>query len=306
MTLRALLRGVTITLFILLLVLAGAVYWLFYDNGPSPRAPYALDLQAVRTAALSVPGTLATRIELEIVSHDAQPRIAMVGGAGWGKTDLVRASYRVVFPDRSVIIDTGYDEVAARSVGADRFDRGAYARIQRGLGQASLIVVTHEHGDHLGGALTSPSLAQFLPRLLLTRAQADSPQAPPWPPMVKRGLRSFDYQSIDAVAPGVVLIKAPGHTPGAQMIYVRLTDGREFLFMGDVASMLDNVRLGHQRSRYVTSFVSGDDRAAIAAQLQAIAAVSRSNPGLILVPGHDGAVIGSLAARGFFARGFRF
>ena len=105
---------------------------------------------------------------------------------------------------------------------------------------------------------------------------------------------------------GVVLIKAPGHTPGSQMIYVHQADGREFLFMGDVASMLDNVRLQQQRSRYVTSRISGDDRAAVAAQLQAIAQTSRENPALILVPGHDAATIERLTQRGLLVRGFRF
>jgi glyoxylase-like metal-dependent hydrolase (beta-lactamase superfamily II) len=306
MTARKLKRGLAITILLLLCALTGSVYWLFYDTGPSPRAPYRLDLAAVRAAATRIPGALPTRIELEIVSHDAVPRIAMVGRSGWGKIVLVRASYRVVFPVRSVIIDTGYDEQAARSVGADRFDRAAYRRVMRGLDGASLIVVTHEHGDHLGGALTSPHLAQFLPRLLLTRAQADSRQAPPWLASIKARLRPFDYDEIDAVAPGIVLIKAPGHTPGSQMVYVRRADGREFLFMGDVASMLDNVRLQRQRSRYVTSFISGDDRAAVAAQLQALDAVSRANPALILVPGHDGKTIEALAARGLLGRQFHF
>ncbi|MEG3146765.1 MBL fold metallo-hydrolase [Sphingomonas sp. RT2P30] len=306
MTAKKLWRGIAVTILLLLSVLAVSVYWLFYDTGPSPRAPYRLDLAAVRAAALRVPGPQPSRIEYEIVSHDAVPRIAMVGRTGWNKIDLVRASYRAVFPDRAIIIDTGYDEQAARNVGADRFDRAAYRRVMRGLDGASLIVVTHEHGDHLGGALTSPHLAQFLPRLLLTRAQADSPQAPPWPASLKARLRPFDYPAIAAIAPGIVLIKAPGHTPGSQMVYVHEADGREFLFLGDAASMADNVHLRHQRSRYVTTFISGDDRAAVAAQLQAIAAVGRENPALILVPGHDGATIEALAAQGVLERNFRF
>jgi len=305
MTRRRLARWLAITVVGLFCLAGGAVYWLFYDTGPAPRAPYALDLQAIRAAALSVPGSLPTHIELEIVSHDAVPRTAMVSGTDWSKIDLARASYRVVSPDRSVIVDTGYDEANARASGADRYDRAAYRRVLGGLDRASAIVVTHEHGDHLGGVLTSPNLMRNLPHLLLTRAQANSPAAPRWPAAARAALRPFDYASIRAVAPGIVLIRAPGHTPGSQMIYVRQADGHEFLFMGDVASMLDNVRLQHQRSRYVTWLISGDDRAAVAAELRAIAAVSRANPGLILVPGHDGAAIDALAARGLLVRRFR-
>jgi len=306
MTLRRLGRGLAITVVVLLCLAGAAVYWLFYDTGPAPRAGYALDLPAIRAAAASVPGNLPTHIELEILSHDAVPRTAMVSGTDWSKIDLARASYRIVSPDRSVIVDTGYDEASARASGADWYDRAAYRRMLAGLDRASAIVVTHEHGDHLGGVLTSPNLMRNLPHLLLTRAQAGSAVAPRWPEGARDALRAFDYASIKAVAPGIVLIEAPGHTPGSQMIYVRQADGREFLFMGDVASMLDNVRLQHQRSRYVTWLISGDDRGAVAAELQTIAAVSRANPGLILVPGHDGAAIEALAARGLLVRKFQF
>ncbi len=259
MTRARLIRGFAIITAVLLFLLAGAVYWLFYNNGPSPSAPYHLDMAAVRAEAGRLRGLGPDHIEFEIVSHDAVPRIAMVGGTGWRKVDLVRVSYRVVYPNQSIIIDTGYDEAAARRYGADRFDRAARTRVLRGLDEADRIVVTHEHDDHLGGALTSPHLPRLLPKLLLTRAQIGSSQTAPWPAQVKDRPKPFDYPVMRAIAPGMVLINAPGDTPGSQLIYVRQANGREYLFMGDVASMQDNVRLHHQRSRYVTGYISGDD-----------------------------------------------
>jgi glyoxylase-like metal-dependent hydrolase (beta-lactamase superfamily II) len=113
------------------------------------------------------------------------------------------------------------------------------------------------------------------------------------------------YAGLHAIAPGVVLIKAPGHTPGSQMIFVRLASGREYLFMGDVASLADNVLLQHQRSRYVTRFISGDDRAAVAAQLRAIDDLHRQAPAMVLVPGHDGPTIAALIGQGALTAGFR-
>ena len=296
-------RGLVATLAIALVLLLGGVWWLFCDSGPAPSGLYPLDLSAIRAEASRPPGAPPDRIEVEIVSHSAVPRIAMAAGPSWAKVALVRASYRLVAPGRSLIVDTGYDAAGARNAQVDSFDPVARAHILAALDAADGIVVTHEHGDHLGGVTTSPHLARLLPHLWLTREQLGSASGPSWPAGVARP-RPLVYGALHAIAPGVVLIKAPGHTPGSQMVYVRLASGREYLFMGDTASLADNVLLQHQRSRYVTRFVSGDDRAAVAAQLQAIGALHRLAPGLVLVPGHDGPTIAALIAHGALAAGF--
>jgi len=285
-------------------LLLAATWWLFYDSGPAAAGRFPLDLAAIRAEASRLPGAPPERIEVEIVSHSAVPRTAMAAGTNWSSVDLVRASYRLVAPDRTLIVDTGYDAMGARAAKVDRFDPVARAHILAALDTADTIVVTHEHGDHLGGVLTSPHLATLLPHLRLTREQLDSHSAPTWPGSVARP-QPLVYTGLHAIAPGVVLIKAPGHTPGSQMVYVRLASGREYLFMGDVASLADNVRLRHQRSRYVTRFISGDDRAAIAAQLRAIEDLHHQVPGLILVPGHDGPTIAALIGQGALVAGFR-
>ena len=297
-------RMLAIVAGVLLVLLIGATYWLFYNNGPAPTSAYRLNLAEVRKAAASLPGSLPSRIEVEVVSHDEVPHIAMTAGTDWSKVDLIRTSYRVVYPDGSVIIDVAHDEADARSFGFDRFDRGAYARVLRALGQASAIVVTHEHGDHLAGALESPNLALLLPRLILTREQLASPQAPPWPAGTPKP-KPLIYATLHVIRPGVVLIKAPGHTPGSQMIYVQRADGREFLFMGDVSSMADNVRLLRQRSRYVTSVLGNSDRAPVADELLAIRQAAQRDPDLVLVPGHDAAAIDALVRRKLLVPGFR-
>jgi glyoxylase-like metal-dependent hydrolase (beta-lactamase superfamily II) len=38
---------------------------------------------------------------------------------------------------------------------------------------------------------------------------------------------TFSERGLVEFGPGVVLIKAPGHTPGSQMIYVVLASGRD-------------------------------------------------------------------------------
>lgn len=286
------------------IVLLLATYWLFYDGGPRAPGRYRLDLAAIRAEAARMRGPAPSRLEFEVTSRTPVPAIAMTSGTSWGEVELVRVAHRIVYPDRTVMIDTGDEEAAARRYGATSYDRAARTHILRALAQASAIVVTHEHGDHLGGALVGPQVERVARRLVLTAEQVGSADAPPWPAGVPRPA-PIAYRSIRAIAPGVVLVKAPGHTPGSQMVYVRREDGREFLFLGDVASMGDNVRLGRQRSRYVTSWMQRADRAAVADQVAAIAAVAREVPALVLVPGHDRAALADLERRGLLRRGFR-
>lgn len=63
-----------------LVVLASAVYWLFYNKGPAATSAYQIDMGAVRKKAASLRGALPSRVEVEVVSHKTVPRIAPTGG----------------------------------------------------------------------------------------------------------------------------------------------------------------------------------------------------------------------------------
>jgi glyoxylase-like metal-dependent hydrolase (beta-lactamase superfamily II) len=242
-------RFVLSGLLILSLGMAATIYWLFYDNRPPTSGNFPLDLAALRKEAARMPGEGPAQIEVESIYRSQVPRIAMIGGADWGPFALVRNSYRLVYPDRSIIVDTGNDEATAHQ---DRwmksYDQAAWIRMQRAMTDASMILVSHEHCDHIGGLLQSPNWRNLLPKAVLNDAQFRKvPGCTVWPAGSRATFTPITYQGLRAVAPGVVLIRAPGHTAGSQMIYVRRNDGHEYVFMGDTATSLDNVRLLHPR-----------------------------------------------------------
>ena len=287
---------------IALLIFLTAVYWFFYDNRMPHEGAFPLDLTALREAAETEPGPKPVRIEVETLSHTHVPRIAMIAGTSWDKVDMVRNSYRVVFPGRSLIIDTGQDRADALHFGADQYDDEAWTRVLDAIAASDMIVLTHGHGDHAGGLAASKDVPGVPGKALVSAAQIDTMKA--------GGLdtgaitATLDYQGMLALAPGVVLIAAPGHTPGSQMIYVQLADGQEYIFMGDAASLADNVRLGRIRSHYVTDKIGKDDRHAVFLETAALKKLSDANPDLILIPGHDAQVTEDLEDRGLMTRGF--
>jgi glyoxylase-like metal-dependent hydrolase (beta-lactamase superfamily II) len=163
-----------------------------------------------------------------------------------------RTAYQIVYADGTVMVDTGMDlathQFFGRGVEEPYFPQSA-ARVAQALRSAKAIIVTHEHGDHIAGLLRSEFFNEIAPKSIVTRAQLQTllnePQIPelrPTPEMTAK-LRVIDYSGIMAFAPGIVLIKAPGHTPGSQMVYVALQSGKELLLAGDVAWHMDGVRL---------------------------------------------------------------
>lgn len=291
------------------ILLAMTVYWLFYDNRLPKDGRYDLDIAALRAAA-GPPDAGPGRIEVEQISHTSVPRIAIVAGTNWQPVDIVRASFRLVWPGHSIIVDTANSLALAKRFGARRYDVAGWRRLLAAMDRADKIVVTHEHADHIGGLLDAPDAARLLVKARLTPEQADADdlsEPSRWPPGARARYRPLRYRGLFALAPGVVLIRAPGHTPGSQMVYVRRADGHEFLFAGDAASLRDDVRLQRIRSRYVTSWLGNhaDDRRAVMLQTMALHRLSVEHPAVTIVPGHDGAVFDELVGQGVMDGKFR-
>jgi len=275
-----------------LLVTAGAAYYWFVVESHVPRgAEYALDIGEVRRLAGAAPGDKPIAIEVEAVALFRPPAAFVVAGDGWKPSDLPVYSYRVVYPQTSVIIDTALDNKPG-SDKVDAFDAAAFARMQAAMARSSLILLTHEHADHIGGLTTHSNLAAVLAAARLTREQIANPTAmlpAKFPDHALDGYVPLEYRKYDAVAPGMVLIKSPGHTPGSQMVYVQTADGTEFLFIGDVAWHFRNIEVQRERPRFVTQFT--EDRAAVFGQLGALQRLHEAEPRINIVPGHDGVVV---------------
>lgn len=282
--------------------------WLDASEPVPETSGYRIDLGALHRLAASLPGPKPRAIHSVLVAEAALPRGVIFAGEPFTPQPQVHQVFQVVWDDRFGLIDTAFppsvfERVGAFGDGAERFYGEGWQQVDRALAAADWIVVTHEHFDHLAGAATLPperaSRLRLGARQLANERALDESEIPA---ALRSALTPLPEAEAQALAPGVVLLAAPGHTPGSQIVYVERADGRAALFLGDVVWHSDQIRKLHYRPRHVT-FVLGENRAQVLAELRALHDFGRTHPEVAQVVSHDAAQREALLAEGLLADG---
>ena len=276
----------------LLAALSVCVCMLSISNANAQAAPWSADISAVRRVASMVPGAHPLRINVLKFAESRRTKNFSVKGAPAEPSIQARTAFQVVYRDGTVMVDSGMDLQVHKFFGRGKeepYFPEAAAAVDKALRSARMIVMTHEHGDHVAGVIRTPFFAELAPKTVLTRTQVktlmENPQMPEirLTPEMAQQFIVIDYDKYYPFAPGMALIKAPGHTPGSQMIYVALDSGREFILAGDVAWHMDGVRTVTGKD---APWVK-EDVASVDAELKWLNGLTKTEKNLTVVLSHD-------------------
>ncbi len=276
---------------------------------PAQAPSYGPDLlPAIRRAAAMIPGDLPVAVNFVSPFTIRAARSYAVETTATDSLDIIYPVFQIRYPRGWIVADAALDHSFFPT--QPGFSDAKYDSIQVALRDARLVVLTHEHHDHAAGVVLSPFGEQVQRHTLLTSAQIRTLSERPNSRRIKidsvvaAHFQRVDYEMMMPLAPGVVLVRAPGHTPGSQLVYVRTAAGTELILAGDVAWVMEGVQRGAQKPESSTRGFGGEDRTAIATELAWLREVQAS--GVIVTVSHDAAWIAQLVNRGVLHSGFDF
>jgi hypothetical protein len=252
-------------LIMLFLLFVGLPFgWLMLDGSTRSQSDKPVTIAQLRQLADSIPGPRPVQVRYETIGMRRIVGDLLAAGSGLRPVPLAIRAYQLVLPQGRVItIDRGMSRKVAERHRIRDFDPVAQALVDRSGAVSALHLLLSPDVQHSGREI--PSVA--------ARNGATGTSETPF-----------------AVAPGVVVIPTDAVLPGERMIYVRLANGGELLFAGDVAPAHVSWEELRPPARLVTMVFVDDDREEIVAWLRTIRRWKAGAPQLQIIPGHDSRV----------------
>jgi glyoxylase-like metal-dependent hydrolase (beta-lactamase superfamily II) len=279
------------------------------DRVDAKEVPFTADLSVIRRLARLLPGPRPVAVNGIRVAASIRPHRFVIEGGGDTPVTMPRTAFQVVYPDCTAMIDSGLDQETHDSFSTpdkrEPYFPEAFAKLQAALASARLIVLTHFHADHVAGVTRAANFNELAAKTIVSAETAENLLNKPHRPhlamtaeQVNR-LNIVGYKQYYPVAPGMVLIKAHGHSADHQMVYIALQSGREILHSVDVGWVLENiVKIKGKAAPWVK-----EDVPAVMGQLRWLNNVLRNERNVTMLVTHDDTLFTTLTQSGAVGSG---
>jgi glyoxylase-like metal-dependent hydrolase (beta-lactamase superfamily II) len=268
------------------------------------EVPFTAPLSHIRRLAKILPGALPVAVNVSRVAASVRPNKFVIAGGDDRPITMPRSAFQVVYPDCTVMIDSGLDQETHDSFSTpdkrEPYFPAEFAKLQKALDAARMIVLTHFHADHVAGVTQAANFDELAAKTFISVATAQCLLNTPHKPHLRMSAAQinkfniFDYGDCYPIAPGMVLIKTPGHSVDHQMVYIALQSGREILHSVDVGWVLENIaQIRGKAAPWVK-----EDVPAVIGQLRWLNAVLNKEKNVTLLVTHDDALLTKLTQSG--------
>ncbi len=165
------------------------------------------------------------------------------------------------------------------------------------------VLITHAHWDHVSGLEHFSHVPVLMPKEELNFIRSGNNLAVLARRLIGSNYKLYDFKdgaylgferSHDFYGDGsVVIVPAYAHTPGSVIVFVTVSDGKRYAFIGDLAWQKEGVDLPAEKPWLVrkTADFNGEVARNLLSRMHRL---QKEVPGLIVVPAHDERVWGGL------------
>jgi len=286
------------------LALLVALFLRTFSAAPLPAVPpYAGPTPSATPPA----GMRVVHLPTGLIPRNAA--IAYRGGAFSDKRDFTMSALLVKHPRGDVLIDTGFGRnidaqfasmpwffrVGSKLV-KDRSAADQLAAVGYDAKNLRAILLTHAHWDHVSGVPDLPEVPVWITaeeRRFIAEGGTitDIARSIPIARYVDYAFEGGPYlgfpRSHDVHGDGsIVVVPAPGHTPGSVIVFVHLPTGQRLALVGDLAWQREGI-LEREERPWLTRTAVDHDPAGVRDNLLRMNALAARYPDLLVLPAHD-------------------
>jgi len=262
----------------------------------------------IAAPARSVPAGVRLKAVLAGKMH-SRAALAFRGGSFADERVFGMGSILVEHPSGRVLFDAGFGRNVEAHLRTMPWLMRQTSRVEKertvaeqlaaaGISPESLtgVILTHAHWDHVSGLEDLRGVPVWINKEELEFIHSGHTLTALARQIGTQDYRVYEFsggpylgfdKSHDFFGDGsIVLVPAPGHTPGSIFAFITTTSGERYVLVGDTAWQIEGIELPAERPWLSRSLVDSDAEK-VRGLLVRLHTLKRAMPDLIVVPAHD-------------------